>query len=131
MNLRWWKTAQERAEEFQATRPPQSDEAFVAECGLPATDHARRVALAVRHSVATYGMCEPEYIRVDDRYPEQLGMLSGWDSIDFLGWTLELDKELKLVVPNKAWKSLKGPGFSVRELIQAILDQGELRPIGR
>jgi hypothetical protein len=131
VKLRWWKTAQERAAEFEATRSPQSDEEFLAECALPPTDHARRVALAVRRSVATYGICDPAYIRPHDRYPEQLGMLSGWDSIDFLGWTMELDEELKLVVPNATWTSLKGPGFSVLQLIQAILEQGELRPIGR
>ncbi len=131
MKLRWWKTAKERAAEFETTRPPQPDEAFIAECALPPTEHARRVALAVRRSVATYGMCDPQYIRASDRYPEQLGMLSGWDSIDFLGWTLELDKELKLAVPNEAWKSLNGRGFGVRDLIQTILDQSRLRPIGR
>jgi hypothetical protein len=131
VKLRWWKTAQEQAAEFEATRPAQSDEAFLAECALPPTDYARRVALAARRSVASYGMCDSQYIRPGDRYPEQLGMLSGWDSIDFLGFTLELDKELKLLVPNAAWKSLKGPGFSVRELIQVILDQGELPPISR
>ncbi len=56
MKLRWWKTAQERAAEFDAIRPRQSDNAFLASCALPSTAYARRVALAVRRSVATYGI---------------------------------------------------------------------------
>lgn len=76
-------------------------------------------------------MCDPDFVRADDRYPEQLAMLSGWDSIDFFAWVLELDKELKLIVPKETWKLLKGPGFSVRELIHAILQHGKLPPIGR
>jgi acyl carrier protein len=131
MKLRWWKNAQERAQEFENSRSPLCDDDFIAACSIPDSDHARHVALAVRRSVATYGICRPEFIRPDDRYPQQLGMLSGWDSIDFLGWTFELDKELELAVPNAAWKSLKGPGFSVEELIQAILAQGELRSMKR
>jgi acyl carrier protein len=133
MKLRWWKTADEMAEAFIATRQPQSDEAFVASCNLPPTAYARKVALAVRNSVASYGMVDTQFIRADDSYPKELSLLSGWDSIDFVGWILELERELGMIVPDKTWDPIThfGMQFSVRDLIQAILDQGELKQPNR
>jgi hypothetical protein len=131
MKLRWWKTAQEKAAEFKSIRDPQPDDVFLAECALPPTEYARRVALTVRRSVAEYGMVDPLYIRADDRYPEQLSALSGWDSLDFLDWRIRFERELGLIVPREAWRTIEGPGFSVRQLIQTILNLGPLDPIRR
>ena len=67
-------------------RVPLSDEQFVAACGLLDIPEASRVALAVRHSVANYGMVDHRIIYASDRYPGELAELSDWDSIDFLAW---------------------------------------------
>ena len=104
MKWRWWRTADEKAADFAKDRERQTDEQFFSECGLPDTAQTVRIALAVRRSVASVGAVEPEYIRTNDRYPEELAALSGWDSLDFLDWVFQLERELgNEVHPTKAY----------------------------
>ena len=35
MRWRWWRTADEMADDFSAAREPESDESFIASCELP------------------------------------------------------------------------------------------------
>ncbi len=120
MKWRLWRTANEMAADFAANRSPESDANYIADCGLPATPIAQRVALAVRRSVASYGMIDSQFIRASDRYPDQLIDLSGWDSLDFLGWLFELERELDLPVPLDVFEYIRDP-FSVADLVQAVL----------
>lgn len=123
MKWRWWRTAEEKAAEFASDRMSEDDATFISNCGLPDTLLASRVALAVRRSVANYGMIESEFIRADDLYPDQLIELSGWDSIDFVGWVLELEKELAIPIPGDAFHELyhsRKLTFSVKELAQVV-----------
>ncbi len=85
MKWRWWRTAEEMAADFAASRKSQHDSNFISECGLPDTPLASRVTLAVRRSVANYGLVDSKYVRADDVYPDQLIELSGWESIDLVG----------------------------------------------
>lgn len=119
MKWRWWRNADEMAAEFAAKRKPLGDEQFVSACRLPSNPLATRVALAVRRSVATYGMIGPEYIYAEDVYPDQLIELSGWDSIDFLSWVLELEKELEVAIPDHIFQDID-LAFSVQELAQRV-----------
>src|SRR5437879_4562457 len=89
--LRWWRMADEMAADFARLHPPQSDAEFLAECGLAAAPAA---ALAVRRSVASYGMVAADHIRPDHTYPGALEELSGWESLDFVAWIMELEREL-------------------------------------
>ena len=118
MSWRWWRTADEMAASFAADRTPEPDEQFVAACDLPDTPEAIRVALAVRRSVASYGMIEPKFIRAADSYPDELVELSGWDSIDFLAWIFELERELDMPVTREAFKDIRQP-FTVKDLALA------------
>ena len=124
----WWKTAGEMAAGFAADRTPEADEQFVAACGLPDTPDAARVALAVRRSVASYGMIGPEFIRAADTYPNELIELSGWDSLDFLGWIFELERELGMSVTREAFKDIRQP-FTVKDLALATYGFVQRRPI--
>ena len=120
MKWRPWRTAQEKADEFAADRGLQSDEQFLTACGLPGTPEATRIALAVRRSVASYGIVAAEYIRAEDRYPDELSDLSGWDSIDFLAWLFELERELGgEKISRKAFDGLRYT-FSVKDLVLAV-----------
>jgi acyl carrier protein len=118
MKWRWWRTADEMAADFAADRMPEPDEQFIAACDLPDTPDAVRVALAVRRSVANYGMIASEFIRATDGYPEELVELSGWDSIDFLAWVFELERELGMSVSREAFKDIRQP-FTVKDLVLA------------
>ena len=119
MKWRWWRTADEMAADFAAERSTLADEDFVSACDLPNNPLATRIALAVRRSVASYGMIEPGYIYAEDVYPDQLIELSGWESIDFLGWVLELEKELRVPLPSGVLDDI-GLSFSVKELAQRV-----------
>ena len=118
MKWRWWRAADEMAADFTADRTPEADEPFIAACDLPDTPEAVRVALAVRRSVASYGMIDPKYIRATDGYPDELVELSGWDSIDFLAWIFELERELGMPVSRKAFQDIRQP-FTVKDLVLA------------
>jgi hypothetical protein len=117
MKLRWWKTADEMAAGFVAGRIPQMDAEFLSECALPADDDAVKAALAVRRSVAKYGMVDAAFIRADDGYPGELMKLAGWDSIDFLTWAMELHEELGPRTRIGWFDDLPDP-FSVRDLAE-------------
>jgi hypothetical protein len=107
------------AADFARTRSPQADADFLAECELPDDAEANRSAIAVRRSVAKYGMIDPTFIRATDRYPEELMALSGWDSIDFLGWVIELDDDLGEPVRSEWFDGLP-ESFSVRDLAHCV-----------
>ena len=107
MSWRWWRTADEMAASLAADRTPEPDEQFVAACDPPDTPEAIRVALAVRRSVANYGMIEPKFIRAADSYPDELVELSGWDSVDFLPWIFELERELDMPMTLEAFKDIR------------------------
>lgn len=123
MKWRWWRTADEMAADFACSRTCEQDEKFISDCDLPETELAKRVAIAVRRSVANYGMVESEFVYASDKYPDELIELSGWDSIDFVGWLLELEKELGVLVPSQAFDSMFDGlrlKFSVKDLSEAV-----------
>jgi hypothetical protein len=119
MALRWWRTAEEMAAEFARQFPEHSDAEFLADCGLPNEPDAQRAALAVRRSVAAYGAVPPNNIYASHSYPRELPALSGWDSLDFVGWILELEEELGIPV-NEAWFKKLPTEFSVRDLAHTV-----------
>ncbi len=119
MQVRWWRNAEEKASDFALRFPPQSDAVFLDECGLPADAESTSIALAVRRSVASYGAVTADCVRADHSYPGDLELLSGWDSLDFVGWVLELERELQVPVDGDWFRSLTHP-FSVRDLARLV-----------
>jgi hypothetical protein len=93
--LRWFfPTDAQKVARFCAGRSEQPDEQFVAECELPSDPETVRIVLAVRRAVAAIGSVDPRFIRASDAYPEPLVILPFWDSIDWLAFVWELEKEL-------------------------------------
>jgi acyl carrier protein len=120
---RWWRTAQEKASTFAATRSAQSDGEFLRDCGLSNDDESASAALAVRRSVAKYGMVDAQAIRAADRYPEELIALSGWDSIDLLAWVFELDAQLGVRVPyEQLFREFDVRAFQIRDLVKIVCE---------
>lgn len=115
--LRWWRMADELAADFDAEHPPQSDAHFLAECGLA---DAPAAALAVRRSVASYGMVAADHIRPGHGYPGALEELSGWESLDFLQWVFELERELGGARVERWWFDGLPSPFTVRDLAWAV-----------
>jgi len=107
-----FRSAEQKVALFCKDREPQSDEQFLAECGLPADPEAARIALAVRRAVANIGSVDSQFIRADDLYPDQLGMLPFWDSIDMMAYIWELEKQLGTRFTRE---ELKGPPFTRKE----------------
>lgn len=119
--------ARRKAARFRKKHLPQSDEQFVLGCGLaPGSIEATR-ALAIRGAIGTCGSIGPEFIHHDHRGPEDLATLDFWDSIDYLGFILEVERELGVRVPSKPgpeedeFRERYYSTWVVSELIQRLL----------
>jgi hypothetical protein len=101
----------------------------LAECGLSDNPSAERAALAVRRSVAKFGAIAPEHIYASHCHPGELESLSNWDSLDFIGWVLELELELGVKV-QRNWFGSLARRFSVHDLVMAVRNQlaGQTHP---
>ena len=119
MKWRWWRKADELAADFTRNRTRLSDMDFVSACHIGDDSAICKVAIAVRRSVANYGMVDADFIYPSDRYPGQLNALSGWDSLDLFGWLLELEQELGEPVSNSMFRNLKR-SFSVADLVDLV-----------
>lgn len=124
MNLyRSLRLPHQKAAEFRAGRTPQRDTEFLAGCGVPPGSTAAVSALAVRRVVASLGKVEQEWIRWNDRWPNDLGVLSFWDSLDFLEITLCLEEELNQPIRNAdlfAAELWQGGSFTVADLVRRV-----------
>jgi hypothetical protein len=118
---RIFKTAHVKVAEFRKGRTRQADEQFVADCGLPAEAEAARVALAVRRAVASVGLIDPQFIRADDVYPDQLGVLPLWDSMDWAAFTMELERELGTAISDRGTGEIFiASRVSVKEMVEGV-----------
>lgn len=113
------RTAHDKVDEFRVRRSRQPDPEFLAECDLPDGAEAVRVALAVRRAVGSVGLVDPLFIRASDRFPEELGVLPLWDSLDWMGFVLALEWELEDEPPREILDWRVRDGFSVKQLVQA------------
>ena len=102
--------------DFCRGRSRQPDQQFLDECGLPPDDpEAARIALAVRRAVAQIGLIDSQFIRADDVYPDQLGALPLWDSMDWAAFTWALEDQLgqRFVEPGEV---IAGDRVSVKQM---------------
>ena len=116
---RIFKTTHSKVADFPAGRVRQPDEPFLAECDLPDDPEAARIALGVRRAVASVGLVAPAFIRASDRFPEELGVLPLWDSLDWLGLILAIEEELGEPPPQPLEEWKQQGAFSVKQLVQA------------
>ncbi|HEU5117507.1 MAG TPA: hypothetical protein VFT74_12755, partial [Isosphaeraceae bacterium] len=128
-NLMWrgFQTAHDKVDAFRDGRNRQSDDEFLAECHLTGDPEARRIGLAVRRAVAGVGLIDPLFIRASDRFPEDLGVLPLWDSMDWMSLILELERELETPPPSTIEEWGPQGRFSVQQLAQAVYEQLTIR----
>ena len=120
---RIFKTAHAKVADFRAGRIRQPDEQFVADCSLPDDPEAARVAVGVRRAVASVGLVDPLFIRASDRFPEELGALPLWDSLDWISLILALEEELGKPPPQplEDWRQQRA--FTVKQLVLSVYQQ--------
>lgn len=124
---RVFRTAHCKVDEFRSDRARQPDETFVAECEVPIDADSAHIVVAVRRAVASVGLIDPLFIRAADRYPEELGVLPLWDSLDWMSFVIELERELgkPFSYPLANW-SHRG-SFSVAQLARAVCEEATSR----
>jgi hypothetical protein len=125
--FRVFKPAHCKVDEFRAGRTRQPDDEFLRDCGLGPGTAAADIALAVRRAVAGVGLVDPLFDRRDDSHPGTLDVLPLWDSMDWLAFALELERELGRSV---RWQTAdivrRSPSVTVSDLIahvQGVLEQ--------
>lgn len=107
---------------FCKDRTRQTDEQFVADCGLPNDAEAVRIAIAVRRAVADVGAVDPEFIRADDDYPGSLEALPLWDSMSWYEFEFALEMQLGTRFEDPGAVSLPNDEkFTVRQMAAAVI----------
>lgn len=118
------KTSEQKVAGFCQNRTRQSDAQFLSDCRLSADPDVVRAALVVRRTIAKLGHIDPEFIRAEDIYPDQLGTLPMWDSIDWMAFFLELEEELDICINDEAtavfFEPYRSSGISVREMVSRV-----------
>ena len=113
---RIFKTAHSKVADFREGRIRQSDNDFLADCGLTPGTETAEVALAVRRAAAWVGLIDPPFIRADDSYPGTLEVLPLWDSMDWMSFVLLLEEELGQSFPYDPGEFMKPRPLTVRDL---------------
>ncbi len=110
--------ASRKAERFQRSRSPQDDASFVRACGYEAGSPEASLALTIRRVIGECGCVDPGLIRAEDRWPEDLGGLSFWDSIDYIHFLLSIERTVGVKIPGDGGlATFFGSGFTVAGLI--------------
>ena len=123
MPMRWklFRTSHGKVDEFCAGRRRQADADFVRDCGMDGKDDGARVAVAVRRAAARVGLVDPAFIHATDRYPDDLGVLPLWDSMDWVELILRLEDELETEIADRVAERLVDVrGFTIRELVEGV-----------
>ncbi|AGA30152.1 hypothetical protein Sinac_6042 [Singulisphaera acidiphila DSM 18658] len=68
------------------------DGEFLMRCKIPDEPLKAQVALAARRAIAQLGTVPTETIRPDDRFAHDLVQLPFWDSLDWLGYIIEVEQ---------------------------------------
>jgi hypothetical protein len=81
------------------------DDDFLKGCEIPDEPLPIAVALAARRVIAELGTVPPETIRPDDSFAHHLVQLPFWDSLDWLGFILDVEQQFKGAVrlPSLVW----------------------------
>jgi hypothetical protein len=122
--MRWgFKTARTKVAHFRRGPTRHSDDQFVIVCELPVPDDppSNRIVVGVRRTLASVGLIDPQFLRANHQFPEELGGLPLWDSMDRVSHLLALEEATgeTPAQPLKDWPR-KG-SFSVKQLVGAAL----------
>lgn len=118
------KSGKQRAVEFLSRTVPQSDETFFLGCRLPNHPEAMRVALAVRSVIAKLGKVPTECIRFDMRFSDGILSLPFWDSIEQVGYIIELEESLSLSLEESEISRIRNPdrypNMTIRDFVMDV-----------
>ena len=127
MSLRLFQHWTTRVAEFTKGRTPESDDAFLAACGLPDNAETRRIAIGVRDVFGEEGSVDPKFIFATDRYPEDLEILPSWDSLDTVDLLMRIEEKLDIRIPDRDADQLFRLRFTVREFVATMVAYCERR----
>jgi len=121
----FWIIRRKQVQAFTSGKNPQSDEEFLAGCGLPDNDGAKSVALGVRRVIATFGEIEPEYIHHNAVFASEINYLPFWDSLDGVELVMTLEDELGTAISDEEAESIRNPefdktGLAVRDFVSDV-----------
>src|SRR3954469_1805047 len=118
-----------------ATRTPMPDADFLRACEVPDEPFAVRAALSARRAIAALATVPAETIRPDDSFLDDLRRLPFWDSLDWLSFVFEVEKQSNYelrVMGTVAEGALKAAGdiknLRVRHLIRSVMTAALSRP---
>jgi acyl carrier protein len=116
-------SAQTIKKKFLAKRAPQSDEQFVAACGI---ENAAAIdALKIRKAIANLANVESNQIRAEDTFDGDLAHFDFWGSLDSIAVLLELEDCLGIRIPDCEAASISNPerksGITVAEFVRGVL----------
>lgn len=107
-----FKSSAQMVSDFKSTRSPQGNEEFVRNCRLPAGKSTTVVALGVRATIAELGQVEPDFIRADDQFDNELISLPFWDSLDTYEVILTLQEHLGIDISDNDAQQIRHPEMS-------------------
>lgn len=94
LSLRKHRRATELAATRWRERPTMGDGEFVKACEVPDDPLRIEVALAARRVIAELGTVPAETIRPDDSFAHDLVQLPYWDSLEWIGLVIGIEREL-------------------------------------
>ncbi len=104
-----------------------NDEEFLRACEIPDDPLRIALALAARRAIAKLATVPPETIRATDTFARDLVELPFWDSLEWMGFILELEDECQRMTPcpdlrYDAIDSLNVPfsDLQVRHVVKAV-----------
>ena len=119
--MAFFEFTRSKVDRFRRGRQRQTDDEFWLQCGLPDTPRAKQIALAVRRAVANVGLVDSQFIQPEDRHPGTLEVLPIWDSMDWVAFQMELERELAEPVDDDVLNMVsKGRSVTVREMAERM-----------
>jgi acyl carrier protein len=93
-SLRKHRRTTELAASRWRDRPTMADSEFLGACEIPDDPLMIEVALAARRVIAELGTVPVKTIKPDDSFAHDLVQLPYWDSLDWIGLVLGIEREL-------------------------------------
>jgi acyl carrier protein len=114
--------ARRKAERWPIEREPQDDATFLTACGFAPDSPEAAIAFTVRRVIAELGVVKPAEIHAEDRWPEELGTLDFWDSIDLLHFIFSIELAAGAKIPvDEGLRTFFRSGFVVSDLVEHLV----------
>ena len=116
-----------KVRQFTTGRIRETDDQFLDSCEIKDDVH-KRIAIASRRAIANVGLVDSQFIHQEDKWPEDLGVLPTWDSMDSVCLVMELEEELEVdISEEEAEKIFNYNSFVVRDFVHNLCGLLELK----